>query len=90
MSTENHSSISYIDVDYTVCGRIETMGESEITMDDELPLTVTVTDGFSSPNEQTGEYFTISLMDIELPWVLDEPFPAQEKKKGFFRRLFNK
>lgn len=80
-SVEMDDSIDYIRVDYTVCGSIQAMGQSEIDIEDALPLKIVITDGFASPNEQTGTYFTISVMGIELPWVLDEPFPKPMKSR---------
>lgn len=47
------------------------MGEYEIDIYDELFISIVITDGFASPNEQTGKYFTISVMQIELPYILD-------------------
>lgn len=44
------SCVEYIAGDYTVCGRIETMGY-EIDLLDRPPVSV-VYDGFLSPNEQ--------------------------------------
>ncbi len=81
MSVETDNHITYFCVDYTVCGSVESMGEYEIDIHDNLFLSIVITDGFASPNEQPGEYFTISVMNIELPWVLDEPFPGPTKKK---------
>lgn len=75
MSVEMNDYIDYINVDYTVCGNIKYIGEHSINIYDDLLLSVDVTNGFASPNEQTGEYFTISVMQIKLPWVLDESFP---------------
>ena len=75
MSAEMDDYIDYIQVDYTVCGSIGSMSEYELDIYDDLFLSIVITNGFVSPNEQTGEYFTISVMQIELPWVLDEPFP---------------
>lgn len=96
MSFETDNGINYINVDYTVCGTVEVMGKYEIDIYDSLFLSIVITDGFASPNEQTGKYFTVSVMGIELPWVLDEPLaePIAEKLptkiKGFFRRMFGK
>lgn len=94
-SVELDSTIQYIGVDYTVCGKVTTMGQYEIDIDDDMFIRLVITDGFASPNEQTGEYFTISVGTmIELPWVLDKPFPEpiqdkiEKKTKGFFRKLF--
>lgn len=73
--------IDYINVDYTVCGNIKSMGDYEIDLYDDIFLSIVITNGFVSPNEQTGEYFTISVMQIKLPWVLDEPFPKPIAEK---------
>lgn len=76
-SVETDNGINYISVDYTICGNIKEMGTYEIDIYDELFISIVITNGFVSPNEQTGEYFTISVMQIELSWVLDIPFPKQ-------------
>jgi len=80
-SVETDDSIDYIRVDYTVCGSVQVMGQGTIHIEDALLLETAITDGFASPNEQTGTYFTISVMGIELPWVLDEPFPKSMKSR---------
>lgn len=93
-SVEADDHIDYISTDYTVCGRVEKMGKYEIDLYDEQFLSVVVTDGFTSPNEQTGEYFTLSVDNISLPRVLNEPFPepikatAPSKLKRFFGKIF--
>ena len=94
MSFEIDDEIDY-SVDYTVCGNVQSMGQYEIDIYDDLFLSIVITDGFSSPNEQTGEYFTISIMDIRLPWVLEEPFPKPITEKAVskikkFWKLFKK
>ena len=81
MSVENEGFIDYLNVDYTVCGNVINMSEYEIDIYDKLFLNVIVTEGFASPNEQTGEYFTLSVTNIRLPWVLDVPFPTTIKFK---------
>ena len=91
---EADNGVNYITTDYTVCGRVEEMGKYEIDLHDEQFLSVVVTDGFTSPNEQTGEYFTLSVDNISLPRVLNEPFPepikatAPSKLKRFFGKIF--
>lgn len=93
MSMESEDEILYISVDYTVCGNVISMGEYEIDLQDQQFLSLVITDGFVSPNEQTTEYFTISVCNIALPWVLDRPFPtatpykAPSKLKGFFQKI---
>ncbi len=76
LSVEADDHIDYINADYTVCGNIESMGEYEIDIPDTSFVSMIITDGFASPNEQTGTYFTISVMQINLPWVLNEPLPV--------------
>ena len=94
LSVETEDGIDYISADYTVCGRVEEMGKYEIDLHDEQFLSVIVTDGFTSPNEQTGEYFTLSVNNISLPWGLDESIPepikatAPSKLKRFFGKIF--
>lgn len=93
-SVEADNGVNYITTDYTVCGRVEKMGKYEIDLYDEQFLSVVVTDGFTSPNDQTGEYFTLSVDNISLPRVLNEPFPeptkatAASKLKRFFGKIF--
>lgn len=93
MSVENDGRIDYIEVDYTVSGQIKTAKRDEIELGG---LRITAVDGFVSPNEQTGAYFTLSVTGIVLPWVLDEPFPkpipwpAADGQKGLFGRIFGK
>lgn len=81
MSVEMDHYIDYIHVDYTVCGNVQSMGEYEIDLYDNLFLSIVITNGFASPNVQTGEYFTITVMQMEFPWVLDEPFPKPIEEK---------
>ena len=66
MSVELEGRVEYLNVDYTVCGRIQTIGEGEIMLQDGRLLHMAVTEGFASPNEQTGDYFTISVTGLEL------------------------
>lgn len=82
MSVENEGFIDYLNVDYTVCGNVINMSEYEIDVYDNLFLNVIVTEGFASPNEQTGEYFTLSVTNIRLPWVLEVPNPTSIKIKA--------
>lgn len=95
MSVESDNTIQYIGVDYTVCGKVATMGQYEIDIQDNQFFSLVITDGFASPNEQAGEYFTISVNNtFELPWVLDKPFPkpiqfkTTSKMKDFFGKIF--
>ena len=57
MSAEMDDYIDYIQVDYTVCGSIGSMSEYELDIYDDLFLSIVITNGFVSPNEQTGGIF---------------------------------
>ncbi len=74
-AAKSGDAVEYISVDYTVCGKVEKTGTGEITLFDGRPFKIAVTDGFASPNEQTGDYFTLSVENVVLPW--EEP-PAEE------------
>lgn len=94
-SVEMDNYIDYINVDYTVCGSVKAMGKYEIDIYDNSFLSIVITNGYASPNEQDGEYFTISVTQIKLPWVLDDPFPKPITEKFFktkklWERLKNK
>lgn len=92
-SIEVGDHIVYLCVDYTVCGKIDAMPQNETDICGGPPIHVAFTDGFVSPNTQTDAYFTISVTDLSLPWVLDEPFPTAARKrsltkiKGLFRKI---
>ncbi len=94
LSIENEGFIDYLNVDYTICGNVINMSEYEIDIYDNLFLNVIVTEGFASPNEQKGDYFTLSVTNISLPWVLDVPFPTPIKlqskndAKNIFKKFF--
>lgn len=74
-SVETDHEIDYLSVDYTVCGCVKSADKDGIDILNSPHLHITVINGFVSPNEQTGEYFTISVAQIKLPWVLNEPVP---------------
>ncbi|MCI8332278.1 MAG: hypothetical protein HFE78_05595 [Clostridiales bacterium] len=87
--------IDYICVDYTVCGNVKSVGEYKVDVYDNLFLSIVVVKGFASPNEQTEEYFTMSVRGIRLSWMLDEPFPRSVTakailKKNIFHKIFGK
>ena len=73
MSIDEKGEVEYLSADYTVCGTVLTMANAEIRMPGADSIFIAVIDGFASPNEQTGDYFTLSVNGIRLPWRLDEP-----------------
>lgn len=70
-SLEMDNYIDYFTADYTVCGNVESMGEHKIDIHDNLFFGIDITNGYLTPNEQAGEYFTISVTQIKLPWASD-------------------
>ena len=83
------NEIDYNVVYYTVCGKIVEDSKYEIDIYDNLFLSIVVHDDIAPPNEQTGQYFTFSVFQIRLPWVLDEPLNPTVKERVFdkIRRL---
>ena len=83
--------IDYHFVSYTVIGKILESDKYEFDMfDGDLFLNISI-DNCYVPNEQkTDNYFTVTIYGIDLPWVLDEPFPessAQMKNTSLIERL---
>ena len=77
------NEIDYSTVYYTVCGEIVESSKYEIDIYENLFLSIVVNDEFAPPNEQTGQYFTFSVFQIELPWLLDEPLHPTVKDRIF-------
>lgn len=68
--------IDYYFVSYTVLGKILEFDNYEIDMFDGGLFLNNIIDNCYVPNEQrTDKYFTVTIYGIDLPWVLDEPFP---------------
>ena len=72
-----------------MCGKVVEDSKYEIDIYDNLFLSIVVHDDTAPPNEQTGQYFTFSVFQIRLPWVLDEPLNPTVKERFFdkIRRL---
>lgn len=90
---EIEDKIAYTDAAYTVCGKIEKMGMYEIDIQDQFFFSVVVTEGFAAPNRQTGEYFTLSVEGILLPWEWKTPFEFHQKnrkRKWFWKNRKNR
>lgn len=76
---------------YTVTGKIEKINTQKMDIGN---LNVVFYQSGSPytdiPNEQTEPYFIIGVSIIDLPWILDTPFPSVPAKKNFIMRLFSK
>ena len=86
-SVELQDEIQYIFASYTVCGKILELNKYEIDINDGgLFLNIVIGD-YYIPNEQKTDYFVVTIYNINLPWVLNEPFPTSVPYKNIF---FNK
>ena len=85
---EADNEIQYIFASYTVCGKILELDKYEIDLNDGgLFLNIVIGDYFI-PNEQKNDYFVVSIYNIVLPWVLNEPFPqAVPIKERFIDKI---
>lgn len=83
--------INYHFVSYTVIGDILESDKYEIDMFDGGLFLNIVIDNWYVPNKQkTNRYFTVTVYGIDLPWVLDEPFPessTQSKAHSLCERI---
>lgn len=89
--------IDYHFVSYTVIGEILESDIHEIHMYDGGLFLNIVIDNWYVPNQQkTDRYFTVTVHNIELPWVLNEPFPELSKSENLnlllkkLKKLFRK
>ncbi len=74
--------IDYHFISYTVIGNILESDKYEIDMFDGGLFLNIVIDNWYIPNEQKADsYFTVTVYGVNLPWVLDEPFPENAKPK---------
>lgn len=74
--------IDYHFISYTVIGNILESDKYEIDMFDGGLFLNIVIDNWYVPNEQkTDRYFTVTVYGVDLPWVLDEPFPESVTPK---------
>lgn len=68
--------IEYQFVSYTVVGTILQNSKSEIDMfDGGLFCNIVIDNGYVPNEQKTDRYFTVTVYGIDLPWILDEPFP---------------
>ena len=74
---------------YTVTGKIEKINTQKMDFGN---LNVVFYQSGSPytdiPNEQIEPYFIIGVSIIDLPWILDTPFPSAPVKKNFIMLLF--
>jgi hypothetical protein len=71
-----------------VCGKILELDKYEIDINDGgLFLNIVIGD-YYIPNEQKTDYFVVTIYNINLPWVLNEPFPTSVPyQNSFFNKI---
>jgi hypothetical protein len=88
------NEINYHFISYTVVGKVLEFNKYEIDLFDGGLFLNIVIDNLSVPNEQrTSDYFTITVYNVRLPWVLNEPFPGSEQVgsvRGKIKNLFKR
>ena len=57
----------YTFVGYTVCGAIRNLAEPDMELPNTDGLRIGVDRGFAFPNDQKGDYFSLSVLDVSLP-----------------------
>lgn len=76
---------------YTVTGKIEKIGTQKTGFGNLNVIFYQSGSPYTDiPNEQAEPYFIIGVSKIDLPWILDIPFPSARAKKNFIMRLFSK
>lgn len=80
---EDRKLIQYLFVAYTVVGQIQTQGQDIAPLDlDDPAIRVSINSDYY-PNEQTGDYFTIVVTGIVMPWLLEGAYPDLPGNTGF-------
>ena len=64
---EADGKIVYSPAGYTVCGRILNAPNERITIRDTADIELIFYNGYAFPNEQSGDYFSVSLYNITIP-----------------------
>ena len=80
---EKNGMIQYLFVAYTVVGRIITEDQNDMILNaSDRPIKVSINNEYY-PNEQKGDYFSIVVTGIELPWLLGGEYPDKPKNHYF-------
>ena len=85
---ESNNEIQYLFAAYTVCGKVIEFDKYQIDLiENNGVISITINNDYI-PNEQHTDYFVVTVYNIVLPWVLNEPFPeAVPIKKRFIDKI---
>ena len=78
---ELENEIEYLCAAYTVCGKILEFDKCEIDLFEDRGVVSIVFNNSYIPNEQQTDYFVVTVYNIRLPRMLNEPFPETAPKK---------
>ena len=79
------NTIDYLFVAYSVVGKLTEPGEYIIELlDGNAKLKIIISNQYFPNDQKTDNYFTVSVCNIQLPWVLEEPFPKPKKSHASF------
>ena len=73
--------LNYMVVHYTVNGKMLETDQYEIDISDTTFLSIIVENGYIPNNQETDDYFIVSVYGIVLPYILEEPFTQKVKSK---------
>lgn len=77
---EKDNSIQYFFVAYTANGKIIKSGNEITLLDNGLSLNISISNNYYPNGHEIEEYFTITILNIVLPWLLDGEYPDKSKK----------
>ena len=73
--------LNYMVVHYIVNGKMLETDQYEIDISDTTFLSIIVENGYIPNNQETDDYFIVSVYGIVLPYILEEPFTQKVKSK---------
>lgn len=92
---DGDGDIDYHFVAYTVIGDILEADKYEVELlEGNIPLRIVIDRNYVPNEQKTDRYFTVTVFNITLPWVMDEPLPKEivqpltlfQKIKRLFRK----
>ena len=87
-ANEFDGNIDYHFVAFTVAGEILQSSKYEIDITDNGHFLNIVIDNTYVPNEQqSNKCFTVTVFNIQLPWVLKEPYPNKIKRTSLLNKV---
>ncbi len=87
-SLAGDNEIDYLFVAYTVTGEILESDSFETDLrDGNLQLKITIDNRYVPNTQETDKYFTITIENVVLPWILGDPFARTKKSPSIFNKI---